>query len=172
MFFRLFILFIVIPVFDFYILMTFGSRIGFFNTLALVILTGLAGAHFARKEGTKVLSNLQNKMNEGGLPAGEVIHGVLIFAGGLLLLTPGFITDIFGFMMIFPLTRGVFAAAFKAILADKIKKGSVKFYSAQSTSHGGFSSHQSSAHSNVNREPFDEVGPAPGKIKDINPEKK
>ena len=171
MFFRLFILFIVIPLFDFYILMTFGDRIGFFNTLALVILTGIAGAHFARKEGMKVLFNLQNKMNEGGLPAGEVIHGVLIFAGGLLLLTPGFITDGLGFMMIFPLTRGIFAAAFSAILADKIKKGSVKFYSANTSQQGGFSSQYSSQQTRTVN-PYEDVVTGSSEIKDINPEKK
>jgi UPF0716 protein FxsA len=102
---RLFLLFIILPILDLTVLVKLGGSIGFWPTLTLVLLTGAAGAALARAEGLRVLKLVQRELAAGRVPGSALLDGVAILAGGLLLLTPGFITDVMGLALLLPPTR-------------------------------------------------------------------
>ena len=107
MFFYLVLLFTIVPAIELFVLIEVGGIIGAANTILLIILTGVLGASLARAQGFAVLQSIQANLNEGRMPTDEMVHGVMILLGGLLLLTPGFLTDTFGFMLLIPITRGI-----------------------------------------------------------------
>lgn len=108
MFGKLFLLFVLVPVAEIYVLVTVGSSIGAFPTVALVILTALAGAHLARMQGLSTMMRIRENLDQGFMPAEELLDGVLIFLAGMVLLTPGFLTDITGLLILLPATRNLF----------------------------------------------------------------
>ncbi|MDY0225780.1 UPF0716 protein FxsA [Desulfomicrobium apsheronum] len=108
MFGKLFLLFVLVPVAEIYVLVTVGSSIGAFPTVALVILTALAGAHLARMQGLSTMMRIRENLDQGFMPAEELLDGVLIFLAGMVLLTPGFLTDIAGLLILLPATRNLF----------------------------------------------------------------
>lgn len=108
MFGKLFLLFVLVPVAEIYVLVTVGSSIGPFPTIALVILTALAGAHLARMQGLSTMMRIRANLDQGFMPAEELLDGVLIFLAGMVLLTPGFLTDIAGLLILLPATRNLF----------------------------------------------------------------
>jgi UPF0716 protein FxsA len=108
MFGKLFWLFVLVPVAEIYLLVTVGSSIGAFPTVALVILTALAGAHLARMQGLSTMMRIRENLDQGFMPAEELLDGVLIFLAGMVLLTPGFLTDIAGLLILLPATRNLF----------------------------------------------------------------
>ena len=105
MFFRLLLLFTIVPVVELALLIRIGGHIGVAPTVALVLLTGAAGAWLARSQGILALRRLQRELASASFPGEEIFDGVLILAGGLLLLTPGFITDLIGFAALIPGSR-------------------------------------------------------------------
>lgn len=105
MFFRLFLLFTLVPVIELSLLIKVGSIIGTLNTVFIVILTAIIGAYMVRLEGLGVMYRIQQDMSEGIFPAEELINGMMVLTAGALLLTPGFFTDVIGFLMVFPVTR-------------------------------------------------------------------
>ena len=100
MFLKIFILFITVPVQEIAILIDIGSYFGLGPTILLIVFTGALGAYLAKKEGLKTFFAIQNKLNAGEIPTEELIDGVIILAAGLVLLTPGIITDTFGFLLL------------------------------------------------------------------------
>jgi len=113
----LILVFTVIPALELYILLKVGSYIGAFNTVLLIIVTGVYGAYWARLEGLRTWFNFQKDLNNGLVPTDKILDGLLILIGGALLITPGLITDVVGLLLIIPLTR----ILIKAWLARKIK---------------------------------------------------
>ncbi len=105
---KLFLCFTLIPVFELYLLIKIGGVIGGFNTILLVIATGFAGAWLARMEGMNTMMKLRTNLQQGLMPAEELIDAVIIFAAGIVLLTPGLITDVFGLALLWPVTRNKF----------------------------------------------------------------
>lgn len=105
MFIRLLILFTIVPIVELYVLIEVGSLIGTIPTIGLIFLTGVAGAYLARLQGFTLLKRIQSEMNQGRVPHGEMLDGAMILIGGILLLTPGFCTDLLGFSLLVPLTR-------------------------------------------------------------------
>ncbi|MBL7068961.1 MAG: membrane protein FxsA [Candidatus Omnitrophica bacterium] len=97
--------FITVPLVELAILIKVGQHIGVFNTVSIVITTGIIGALLAKSEGLKTISGIQRDLNMGIIPSERLIDGLFIFAGGLLLLTPGLITDLAGFVFLIPYTR-------------------------------------------------------------------
>jgi len=97
--------FIVLPILEMYVLIRVGSNIGAFNTILLVLLTALIGFALLRVQGFRTLMNARNKLGMAQLPAEEIITGIFLAIGGALLLTPGFITDLFGLLCLVPVTR-------------------------------------------------------------------
>jgi len=105
---KLFLAFTLIPVAEIYLLMTVGSAIGVMTTLAIVILTGLLGASMARMQGARTMMEVRESIARGIMPAEELLDAVIIFVAGVLLLTPGFLTDLMGLFLLFPDTRRIF----------------------------------------------------------------
>jgi len=105
MFFKLFLIFAVVPVIELALLIRVGSIIGTLNTVLIVILTAIVGAYMVKLEGLGVMYRIHENMQAGIFPAEELINGVMILMAGALLLTPGFFTDVIGFLMVFPLSR-------------------------------------------------------------------
>lgn len=101
----LLMLFVIVPIVELYILVTVGQEIGTLNTVAIVVITGIAGASFARSQGAQIIYKIRSMMSEGQIPGKEILQGVMILAGGIMLLTPGFITDLLGLSLLFPFTR-------------------------------------------------------------------
>lgn len=105
MFAKLLALFIVIPLVDLAFLIEVGRRIGSAATVLLVILTGILGASLTRRQGAAVLLRARREMEEGRIPAMSLLEGVMILVAGVLLLTPGLITDAVGFALLIPAVR-------------------------------------------------------------------
>ena len=96
---------ILVPIIEIYLFIKIGAKIGAFNTILLIFLTALTGIIYARYEGLNTLKSGFSQMVKNEIPAYEMISGAAIAFGALLLIIPGFATDILGFLIIFPLTR-------------------------------------------------------------------
>jgi len=105
----LLLLFLLVPLVEIYLLIKIGGVIGAFPTVVLVVFTAVLGAALARHQGLATLTRLQATMARGEAPAIEMFEGVLLLVGALLLLTPGFMTDLLGFACLIPLTRRALA---------------------------------------------------------------
>jgi len=121
----LILLFTVVPVVELALLIKIGQHIGVGYTLTIVILTGVVGAYLARSQGFRTLRRIQEDINEGLMPAEKIFDGVMILCGGILLLTPGFITDLIGFMALVPFTRHLIKLWLKRKIKDMITQGRV-----------------------------------------------
>ena len=99
------LLFLLVPLVEIYFLIVVGGWIGAFPTVALVVLTAVLGASLARNQGLATMQRLQQTIGRGEPPALEMLEGGLLLVGALLLLTPGFFTDLAGFACLFPATR-------------------------------------------------------------------
>jgi UPF0716 protein FxsA len=101
-------LFIVVPIAELYVIFKIGDSIGWLPTLALLVIDSIAGWWLLKSQGRTVWHRFQATMEAGRVPHREVMDGVLVIFGGAFLLTPGFITDIFGFLLLLPPSRAVF----------------------------------------------------------------
>jgi UPF0716 protein FxsA len=99
------LLFTLIPVAEIWILIEVGGWVGAIPTIALVVLTATIGLSLLKQQGVSTLMSARRKMDEGAIPASELVSGVMIAVGGALLLTPGFLTDALGFALLIPKTR-------------------------------------------------------------------
>lgn len=115
---KLLLLFIIVPAVELVLLIEVGSRIGTVSTLGLIVVTGIMGSYLARLEGIAVLRHMQEEIKHGRLPAGTVVDGVMILVAGALLITPGILTDVFGFLLLFP----AFRSFVKALVVKSIKR--------------------------------------------------
>ena len=102
---KLFLAFTIIPFLEIYLLIEIGSYIGAVNTLMIVILTGFLGALLARHQGLKTMLKVRESLARGEMPAEHLLDALLIFLAGIVLLTPGFLTDLVGFTILIPTTR-------------------------------------------------------------------
>lgn len=121
----LLLLFIVLPALDLFLLLQIGSRIGIYQTLILIVATGFAGAILYRSQKWLNLRKIQTTIAQGQVPDKELVDQLLIIGGALLLVTPGILTDILGFLILLPLTRPFVRSAIKRYLKRKINSGSV-----------------------------------------------
>ena len=96
----LFLLLVMMPLIEIWLIFRVGGLIGIVPTIALIVFTAAAGAFLLRREGVATLFRAQRKMGEGALPAQEMAEGVMLAFAGAMLLTPGFVTDIFGFLLL------------------------------------------------------------------------
>ncbi len=102
---KLFLAFTIVPIIEIYLLIEIGSMFGALTAVTLVILTGFFGAFLARMQGLQTLYRMQESLREGRMPSGELLDTLLIVIAGLVLLTPGFLTDSAGFLLLIPATR-------------------------------------------------------------------
>jgi UPF0716 protein FxsA len=105
MFIRLLLIFTLIPVVEIYVLFRVHALIGLGPTIAMILLTGVAGAYLARTQGLEILARIRSELAAGRAPGEELLDGALVLAGGVVLLTPGFCTDVIGFLLLVPFTR-------------------------------------------------------------------
>ena len=96
---------ILVPIIEIYLFIKIGAQIGAFNTISLIFITAIIGIYYARYEGLNTLRSGFSQLIKNELPAYEIISGAAIAFAALLLIIPGFATDVFGFLLIFPLTR-------------------------------------------------------------------
>ncbi|MGI9627540.1 MAG: FxsA family protein [Longimicrobiales bacterium] len=122
---RLILLFVAVPVIELILLLQIGERIGFFPTVGLVLTTGVLGAAMARTQGLKVFAAVQNRMAQGQLPGDALQDGLAVLIGGAFLLTPGVLTDLLGFSLLIPATRGWIKALVRRRLERQIREGTV-----------------------------------------------
>jgi len=127
MFTRLLLLFTVIPLAELYILIKIGSHFGALTTIILIIGTGIVGAYLAKQQGFQVWLKIQGEIGQGRFPGNELLDGLLLLIAGVVLLTPGLLTDLMGFIILFPATRKHIREWMKKKLSDMIQKGQVKF---------------------------------------------
>ncbi|GIO31365.1 membrane protein FxsA [Paenibacillus albilobatus] len=105
-----------------------ASRVGAGNTFLLTVVTSVIGMVMMRFEGRKVLEDSRARMNAGQVPGRSLVDGLCVFIGGILLVVPGFITDIVGFTMVFPLTRPLYRFLILKWIERKMKDGKITIY--------------------------------------------
>jgi UPF0716 protein FxsA len=108
---------LAIPIAELWVILQVADRIGVLNTVGALILISLAGAWLLKQQGLSTWARLQRSLAEGRLPAQEVADGALILFGGALLLTPGFLTDCVGVLLLLPPTRSVLKRVFRPLMA-------------------------------------------------------
>ncbi len=149
---------LIIPVLEIGVFVVIGSEIGVFATLSLVLITAIIGTVLLRLQGLVALGRIRIAIDDGRLPGLEIGHGVLIMVAGILLLTPGFVTDSIGFLLFVPLVRTAiwgFAARHIHLVGNVVAAGG-------GGANGGMGNRFS---------PKDGAGPGPGgKVVDLDPE--
>ena len=98
---------ILIPIIEIYLLINIGSKIGAFTTIFLIITTAVVGVYYAKYEGLKSLKSGFSHLSNNQSPTYEMLSGAAIAFAAVLLIIPGFFTDLFGFLLIFPITRKI-----------------------------------------------------------------
>lgn len=121
------LLFLVVPVLEIWVIIQVGQSIGGWETVGLLILISVVGAWLVRREGTGILLRVQQSLARGELPTNELIDGLLVLFAGALMLTPGFLTDAFGLLLLFPLTRVVMRGVLKRRFAGRVQVGGGAF---------------------------------------------
>jgi UPF0716 protein FxsA len=124
---RLIALFVIVPLVDLAILIRLGQALGFWPTIALVVATGTAGAILARSQGLSVLRGIRTELSVGQMPSDRLLDGVLVLVGGTLLLTPGLLTDLTGFLLLLPPSRARLRAMLKRRAERMIRSGTSGF---------------------------------------------
>ena len=113
---------ILIPVLEIYLFIKIGSQIGAFNTILLIFITAIVGIYYAKYEGLNTIRSAFMQMIKNELPAYEIISSAAIAFAAILLIIPGFATDLLGFLLIFPITRKLIFGN----LSNKLKEKEVK----------------------------------------------
>ena len=110
---------ILVPIIEIYLFIKIGAQIGAFNTISLIFITAIIGVFYARYEGINTLRSGFNQLIKNELPAYEIISGAAIAFAALLLIVPGFATDIIGFLLVFPYTRRLLLMKFNKKFENK-----------------------------------------------------
>jgi UPF0716 protein FxsA len=128
------LLLLLVPILELYVLIQVGEAIGVLPTIALLIGVSVAGTILLKREGMATWRRLQDALGRGEMPTKEVTDGFLILLGGSLLLTPGFVSDIFGLLLLFPLTRAAARGFFRKAFGIAVVK---RFPGASTTASTG-----------------------------------
>jgi len=128
MFFKLLIIFILVPLIELYFLLEISQFIGVFTTVMVIVFTGAAGVSIAKRQGYQVVNNIRSTLNSDKMPTDDLISALLILIGGVTLLTPGFLTDITGFLLILPGSRDLIGAVVKKYFLKYVKENKVEVH--------------------------------------------
>jgi UPF0716 protein FxsA len=123
---RLLLLFLLTPAVELGLLIQVDKLIGFGPTIGLIIATGIAGSYLARREGLHTWRRLNERLRAGDLPGKELVDGVIILVAGALLVTPGVLTDVVGFLGLLPPTRSLIRKALMRRFQSKVEQGSMQ----------------------------------------------
>lgn len=146
MFRLLFVLFIVIPIIEIAVLMQVGEILGLWPTIAIVIFSAWLGAKYVRQQGLSTLNSVQTKMAQGQAPSDEIVTGLMLLVAGVFLVTPGFVTDIFGLSLLIPAVRNTIVSSVKSQLKAN----------AGQSQHFHFHTHQQQTYNEQSEKPFQE----------------
>ncbi len=116
----LFVIFLVVPLIEIYVLIQVGQVIGAGWTIVLLIADSVFGGWLIKREGGRAWRALNAALSSGRMPAREIADGALILVGGTLMLTPGFVTDAFGILMILPFTRRMFRTLLTGVVTRRL----------------------------------------------------
>lgn len=123
---RLTLLFVVVPLIELVLLIQLGQVVGLWPTLGLVVMTGVLGAAMARAEGLRVLYRFQGQLASGKLPGQALLDGISVLIGGAFLLTPGILTDVAGFSLLFPPSRRWIQKSVRRRLQRGLERGTIR----------------------------------------------
>ncbi|KJY74125.1 exclusion suppressor FxsA [Vibrio coralliilyticus] len=137
----LLLMFIFVPIIEIGLFISVGGYLGLWPTIALVLITAFVGASLVRSQGLQTLMSVQNRLQQGELPAQQILEGVMLAVSGVLLLTPGFMTDALGMLVLLPAPRAAMA---------KYLMGKMTVQSVGGGFQGGFGS------GNFQQGPFDQ----------------
>jgi UPF0716 protein FxsA len=130
MFRLLFVLFIIIPIIEIFVLMQVGAILGVWPTIAMVIFTAWLGAKYVRQQGISTLNSVQTKIAEGQMPSDEIVTALMLLVAGVLLVTPGFVTDFLGLSLLIPAVRHAIAGSVMShISSNNTSQQSFQFHS-------------------------------------------
>ena len=127
---RILILFITVPIVELFLLIEIGQRVGTLATVGLIIGTGVVGASLARQQGISTLARLRNDHDAGQLPAEPIFDGVLILLAAVVLITPGVLTDLVGFLCLVPAFRRFLKRVLKRRFARAVQTATVSVTNA------------------------------------------
>lgn len=116
------LLFVVVPLVELYVLVQVGQEIGALNTIGLLLAVSIVGAWLAKREGIGVLRRIKAQVNAGQVPASGLVDAALVLFAGVLLLTPGFITDVLGVILLVPPTRALVRRLLRASLVGRVER--------------------------------------------------
>jgi UPF0716 protein FxsA len=119
----LILIFIVVPIAELYVIIQVGGAIGVVPTIAILLADALLGSFLLRHQGRAAWMRFNRALNEGRVPHKEVLDGALVIFGGALLLTPGFITDVFGLILLIPPTRAIVRGLTTRLLTGRVAMG-------------------------------------------------
>lgn len=139
---KLFLLFTIVPTVELYLLIQIGKQVGGLATIAMVIGMGLLGAMLARAEGLRVLREWQQSLARGTVPADGVVSGVLVLLGGVLLITPGVLSDVAGLLLFIPQIRRAVAHYVTRRLERAVAQGTLRVVQTPPMGRSPFASRQ------------------------------
>lgn len=123
---KLLLLFTIVPIVELALLLEIGRRLGTLPTLALIVVTGFAGALLAKRQGLGVVRRVRSEMAAGQMPGAAIVDGVIILVAGALLITPGVLTDVFGFLCLVPATRRLMRVWLWRALSRAVRQGATR----------------------------------------------
>ncbi|MGM0880043.1 MAG: FxsA family protein [Bacillota bacterium] len=118
--------FLIVPVIELWGILQVGDWLGGWTTFFILIIMGFAGAYLARAEGRKVWMEAQRQMQAGQIPGRTLLDGICVLAGGILLLTPGFFSDIVGITLLLPMTRPFYRQILLQWIENRMRNGNFK----------------------------------------------
>jgi len=116
-------LFIVVPIIEIVLLLQLGQWIDVLPTIALILTTGIVGASLAKAQGARVLATIKGRLAKGEVPGDDLVDGFLILVAGILLVTPGLLTDVTGISLLVPWTRAVVRRRLKVYFTRQLAEG-------------------------------------------------
>lgn len=119
MFFKLFLIFTIIPLIELAIIIELGRAVGTLNTVLIVVGTAILGAYLVRLEGINVIYRFRSNIRDGVFPAGEIFDGAILLVAGAVLITPGLVTDILGLLLVLPPSREIIKRLVKRYIERK-----------------------------------------------------
>lgn len=123
---RLILLFLLTPAVELALLIQVDQVIGFWPTVVLIVVTGIVGSHLARREGLSTWGRLNDRLQAGDLPGTELADGIIILVAGALLITPGILTDVLGFLGLIPFTRAYLRRFVMGWFQRKMERGTMQ----------------------------------------------
>jgi UPF0716 protein FxsA len=126
---KLFIIFAVVPVLELYLLIKVGRLIGAWETVSILLAISFAGAWLVRHQGFSILARIQSELAAGRLPTAQLLDGFLLLVGGILLLTPGFLTDLLGLIFLLPAGRYILKQYLQRWMERRLSKGVISIRS-------------------------------------------